>query len=102
MRARFWARNEHGSENERFTIRKLVKGRLKMNKKPKFMFGDIVVVDGSYIGCIVKTWGASISRGIHYEVYVRSFNAIKEYDEGKIVRYIVSKELDEEEEFFYQ
>ena len=65
--------------------------------KAKFLFGDIVVVENYFIGVIVKTW-ESLNRGYHYEVYVRSYNAIVEYDEKDIERYRVRhKELNEEE-----
>lgn len=68
-----------------------------MNKKAKFLFGDIVVVRRSLIGVIVKTW-ESFKRGYYYEVYVRNYNKILEYDEKDIERYRVRhKELDEEE-----
>lgn len=68
-----------------------------MNKKAKFLFGDIVVVRRSLIGVIVKTW-ESFKRGYYYEVYVRNYNKILEYDEKDIERYrIRHKELDEEE-----
>lgn len=65
----------------------------------QFFFGDIVVVDSGQIGIVVKSWGPSLlgKRGYHHEVYVRSYNGIKEYDEDKIQRYIVSKELSDEE-----
>jgi hypothetical protein len=62
-----------------------------------FYFADQVVVEENLIGCIVKSWGGSERRPPHYEVYVRSYNAIKEYNESDIQRYIVSKELSEEE-----
>jgi hypothetical protein len=62
-------------------------------KEPIFQFGNIVIVDDVHIGCIVKTWGASKKRGIHYEVYVRIFNKIEEYDENKIVHYVYDKEI---------
>lgn len=67
----------------------------------RFFFSDVVVVEGCQIGCIVKSWQASERRQRHYEVYVRSWNAIKEYDEDRIQRYIVSKELSEEEEAWH-
>lgn len=67
----------------------------------RFFFSDIVVVNDGWIGCIVKSWGASVSRGRHYEVYVRSLNSIREYDEDDIQRYIVSKELSDEEMDFH-
>ncbi len=64
-------------------------------KTPKFQFGNVVVIEGNLIGCIVKTWGASKNREIHYEVYVRSYNAIVEYDESDIKHFVYDKELEE-------
>ncbi len=61
---------------------------------PKFQFSNVVVVDGNLVGCIVKTWGASKNRSIHYEVYVRSFNSIVEYDENDIKHLVYDKELE--------
>lgn len=60
----------------------------------KFQFSNVVVVEDNLIGCIVKTWGASKMRGIHYEVYVRSYNCIKEYDESEIKHFVYDKELE--------
>jgi|DEB0MinimDraft_3_1074331.scaffolds.fasta_scaffold51921_3 hypothetical protein len=68
--------------------------------KAKYIFGDIVVVDGDLIGCIVKTWVSEL--GVQYEVYVRIYNAIKNYDEEKVQRYIYSKELSEEEKSWHE
>ena len=66
----------------------------------KFLFGDIVVVEDYLIGVIVKSWTSSI-RGNYYEVYVRNYNKIKEYDERDIERYKVwHKELNEEEMYY--
>jgi hypothetical protein len=60
----------------------------------KYTFGDIVVVDKKYIGVIVKSW----SSGTH-EVYVRDENAIMEYKEEDIERYLVRhKELSKKEQ----
>ena len=71
-----------------------------MNEKAKYLFGDIVVVEEKLIGVVVKTWHNE-KRGFHYEVYVRSFNRIKEYDEKDVARYRVRhKELDEEEMYW--
>lgn len=64
---------------------------------PKFQFSNVVVVEETLIGCIVKTWGASLNRGVHYEVYVRSYNSIVGYDEKDIKHFIYDKELEEEE-----
>jgi hypothetical protein len=65
----------------------------------KFLFGDIVVVDEIQIGVIVKSWdGRQHGRGYYYEVYVRSYRDIREYNECDIERYRVRhKYLDEEE-----
>ena len=49
----------------------------------KFLFGDIVVVEDNLIGVIVKSW-ESLKHGNYYEVYVRNYNGIKEYDEKDI------------------
>ena len=65
-----------------------------MSKEPKFQFSNVVVVEGNLIGVIVKTWGASKNRGVYYEVYVRSFNEIVEYDEFMIKHFVYDKELE--------
>jgi hypothetical protein len=71
----------------------------------KFLFGDIVIVEGIYVGVILKTW-EQMHRGtanperehFNYEVYVRSWNSIKEYGESQIDRYRVRhKELEGDE-----
>jgi len=66
--------------------------------KAKYIFGDIVVVDGDQVGCVVKTWESPM--GVSYEVYVRSGNRIYEYREEQVRRYVFSKELLEEQKFF--
>lgn len=67
----------------------------------KFLFGDIVVVEKRLIGVIVKSWQL-MKRGNYYEVYVRNFNRIVEYDEKDIARYRVRHKELNEEEFYYQ
>lgn len=67
----------------------------------KFLFGDIVVVEDYLIGVIVKSWTLSM-RGNYYEVYVRNYNSIKEYDEKDIERYKVRHKELNEEEMYYQ
>ena len=70
-----------------------------MNKRPLYLFGDIVVVENFLIGVVVKTWEDKI--GFYYEVYVRSLNAIKQYGEEDVERYRVRhKELNEEEVYW--
>lgn len=67
----------------------------------KFLFGDIVVVENSLIGVIVKSWQSTM-RGNYYEVYVRNYNGIIEYDESNIERYKVRHKELNEEEMYYQ
>lgn len=69
----------------------------------KLVFADIVVVDGDQIGVVVKNWGRS-SNGHEpkVEVYVRSYNAIKEYPISQVERYQVRHKYLEEEELEYQ
>ena len=64
---------------------------------PRFQFSNVVLVEGNLIGVIVKTWGASERRETHYEVYVRSLNIIREYDESDIRHYVYDKELSDEQ-----
>lgn len=63
----------------------------------KFQFGNVVVVPGDQIGCIVKSW----SNGTH-DVYVRSTSCIHEFSEFEIQHYVFSKELTKEEKAFYK
>lgn len=69
----------------------------------ELLFGDIVVVDTDQIGVIVKSWGIS-SRGDepYYEVYVRNYNAIRDYPASKVERYRVRHKYLDEEELEYQ
>lgn len=66
----------------------------------KFTFGDIVAVDEIEIGVVVKCWiSIKDKKEYKYEVYVRNYNCIKEYEEKDIQRYMVRhKELSEEEQ----
>lgn len=52
---------------------------------PKFLFGDIVVVKINLVGVIVKTW--EDSNGFNYDVYVRCFNKVKNFQESEIERF---------------
>jgi len=73
----------------------------------KFAFGDIVIVEEEHIGVIVKSWGTPIRGGkrvgepSHF-VYVRTNNAITEYKESEIERYMVRHKYLSEEEKEYQ
>ena len=81
-----------------------------MNERAKYLFGDIVVVDGQQIGIILKTWG-NFKRekgkqiepiGYYYEVYVREYNTIIKYEEVEIERYRVRHKYLSEEELGWQ
>lgn len=63
----------------------------------KFCFGDIVVVESSLIGVVVKSWEDRT-----YEVYVRMYNSIVKYDENSMQRYMVRHKYLNEEEMQYQ
>ena len=70
--------------------------------KPKFLFGDIVVVEDVLIGVIVKTWQYLDGEISDYDVYVRGFNSIVNYPENKIERYAVRHKYLNDEELKYQ
>jgi len=69
----------------------------------KLLFGDIVVVDDDQIGVVVKSWGMD-NRGNEpkSEVYVRNYNAIKEYPNSKVERYQVRHKYLSDEELGWQ
>lgn len=66
----------------------------------KFCFGDIVVVDDIQIGVVVKCWHGMILN--NYDIYVRSYNCIKNYNEDEIERYMVRHKYLNDEEIEYQ
>lgn len=69
----------------------------------KYCFGDIVVVEESLIGVICKSWGESnMGAEPNYDVYVRMFNAIKNYPESQVQRYMVRHKYLNDEELEYQ
>lgn len=70
----------------------------------ELLFGDIVVVEENLIGVVVKCWiGSALTNPIRkYDVYVREYNMIKEYDENNIERYRVRHKYLNEEEIEYQ
>ena len=58
----------------------------------KFVFGDIVVVEGNLIGVVVKNWSRYLPEGYtqyYCEVYVRMHSKIIEYPDDQIKRYSV-------------
>ena len=61
-----------------------------------FQFSNVVVVDDDQIGVVVKSW----ADGKH-DVYVRSYNGIREYDFKDIKHFIYSKILTADEYEFY-
>ena len=65
----------------------------------KYCFGDIVVVEGELIGVVVKSW---IGKTNNYDVYVRMYNGIRNYDESEIERYMVRHKYLDDEEKMYQ
>lgn len=72
-----------------------------MSDRPLFLFGDIVVVDVNLIGVVVKTW-QHINGNYCYEVYVRNYNKINEYEEKEMDRYRVRHKYLSEEELMWQ
>lgn len=69
----------------------------------KLVFGDIVVVDDNQIGVVVKCWGIdNRGDGPKVEVYVRSYNAIREYLTQDVERYMVRHKYLTAEEQEYQ
>ncbi|MBR3693569.1 MAG: hypothetical protein IKL88_03485 [Erysipelotrichales bacterium] len=68
---------------------------------PRFLFGDIVVVEKTLIGVIVKTLRNEANE-THYEVYIREFEEIKVYREDDVERYRVRHRFLNEEEYLFQ
>lgn len=66
----------------------------------KYVFGDIVVVNGEDIGVVVKCWVGT--KGTHYDVYVRNTNDIEDFDEDVIKRYLVRHKFLSKKEKEYQ
>lgn len=69
---------------------------------PKFLFGDIVVVNTIEIGVIVKTWEKSLSNSFEYEVYNTMTSKIETYDESEIDRYRIRHKYLNGEDLEYQ
>jgi hypothetical protein len=68
-----------------------------MKPATKFNFAEVVVVEDSLIGAIVKSWDRKSEGNYYYEVYVRSLNQIVEYHETQIKKFIWNKELSDED-----
>ncbi len=67
----------------------------------KFCFGDIVVVEETLIGVVVKSWIGNTT-GTTHDIYVRELNCIKNYQENEIQRYMVRHKHLNDEELEYQ
>ena len=70
--------------------------------KPKFLFGDIVVINKDEIGVILKTWNGNEYDSTSYEVYNRMTNKPELYYEDEIERYKVRHKYLNKEEMQYQ
>lgn len=70
----------------------------------ELLFGDIVVVENNLIGVVVKTWIRRKDNNIIrvYEIYVRNFNEIKEYEDKDVKRYRVRHKYLDKEDLSYQ
>ena len=69
----------------------------------KYCFGDIVVVEGNWIGVIVKSWCRSLKGAEpNYDVYVRMRNEIVNYPESQIQRYMVRHKYLDDQEMYWQ
>lgn len=69
----------------------------------KFCFGDIVVVEENLIGVVKSLITYSKGEKIrNYDVYVRMKNAIQNYREEEIERYMVRHKYLNDEELEYQ
>ncbi len=66
-----------------------------------YQFGNIVIVDENLVGVIVKCWQRCDTKTNHYDIYVRSLNGIKGYEEKNIKHYIHHKELSEDDLEYY-
>ena len=81
-----------------------------VNGKCNLLFGDIVVVDETQIGVVCKCWEGSMAtqppfkqRGEpNYDIYVCSYNGIKNYPESEVERYKVRHKYLDDEELEYQ
>lgn len=68
----------------------------------KLFFGDIVVVENNQIGVVVKSWIDMRKKSVRHEIYVRSYNSIKEYKEEEIERFGVRHKYLEGDDIEYQ
>lgn len=53
-------------------------------KQPKFIFGDIIVINEIQIGVILKIWDKNMSGIFEYEIYNRITSKIELYLEKDI------------------
>lgn len=67
-----------------------------------YLFGDIVVINRTQIGIIVKCWTNGISNECSYDVYNRMTSEVETYDEYMVDRYKVRHKYLSDEELVYQ
>ena len=70
--------------------------------QPKFIFGDIIVINEIQIGVILKTWDKNMSGIFEYEIYNRTTSEIESYLEKDVERYRVRHKYLNEEDLEYQ
>lgn len=58
------------------------------------------MIENGLVGIVVKSWESSRG-GFNYDVYVRSFNGIKNYQENEMRHFVYDKELSDEDLGFY-
>ena len=68
----------------------------------KFLFGDIVVVNGNEIGVVVTSWWSTRFNTYDYGIYNRMMDGIEHYLEKDVERYLVRHKYLNEEEMGYQ
>jgi len=68
--------------------------------KPKFLFGDIVIINENQIGVILKTW--TDYKTVTYDIFNRMTTGIEEYCEQEIKRYRIRHKYLNEKELSYQ
>lgn len=67
----------------------------------KFWFWNIVVVEWTTeVWVVVKLWSPNRWEP-DYDVYVRSFNSVRNYTESDIEHFIYNKEITEDEQYYY-
>lgn len=58
-----------------------------------FTFGDIVIVEETQVGVVVKSWENCNNGEITHEVYVRDYNSICVYKESEMKKFEYDKQI---------